>query len=67
MRWLGELAYLRTTTHHIEKWPATKEQVRKVRFIHQLVTRFIGGGENVEKDRRYFEEYEENGESEPAE
>ena len=57
-RWLGELAYLRTFTHHREKWPLTKERVQKVRFIYGLVVRFIQNGESVEKDRRYIEDFE---------
>lgn len=58
VRWLGDLAYLRTTTHHTEKWPATKEQVQRVKFIYELVVCFIQNGESVEKDKRYFEEFE---------
>ncbi len=52
------LAHLRTITHHKEKWPASKEQVRQVRFIHSLVVRHIKEGVPVERNRHYFEEFE---------
>jgi len=57
VRWLGKLASLRTITHHTEKWPATKSQVREVKFIHNLVITHIRDGIEVEKDKRYMEEF----------
>ena len=37
LKWVGELGVIRNTTHHPEKWPATKEQVRYVRKVHKYV------------------------------
>lgn len=36
--WLVHLNEIRNITHHEEKWPATKEQVRRVREIHAKLT-----------------------------
>ena len=35
--WLKRLNTVRNITHHIEKWPATKDQVKMVREIHAKV------------------------------
>lgn len=35
--WLVRLNAIRNTTHHKEKWPATKDEVRFVREIHRKV------------------------------
>ncbi|MDP8314441.1 MAG: DGQHR domain-containing protein [Candidatus Celaenobacter antarcticus] len=37
LEWLDKLNPIRNITHHREKWPATKEQVRFVREIHNKV------------------------------
>ena len=37
LEWLDKLNPIRNITHHREKWPATKEQVKYVRGIHQKV------------------------------
>lgn len=34
-KWLVELNTIRNITHHREKWPATKEQVKLIREIHK--------------------------------
>jgi DNA sulfur modification protein DndB len=38
LRWIKELNDIRNITHHAEKWPATKEQVAKVREISKMVS-----------------------------
>jgi len=37
LKWVAELSVIRNITHHVEKWPATKEQVKFVRDVHQFV------------------------------
>jgi len=37
LKWVSELSTIRNTTHHPEKWPATKDQVRYVRDVHKFV------------------------------
>jgi DNA sulfur modification protein DndB len=37
LKWVGELGVIRNITHHAEKWPATKEQVKYVREVHKYV------------------------------
>ena len=38
-QWLIDLNKVRNITHHTEKWPATKEQVKSVREIHGKLCR----------------------------
>jgi DNA sulfur modification protein DndB len=37
LKWLDDLNPIRNITHHREKWPATKKQVRLVREIHSKI------------------------------
>jgi len=57
VRWLGQLAGLRTITHHREKWPATKVQVREAKYIYSLVVMHIRDGLAVIKDKKYMAEF----------
>lgn len=42
LRWLVRLNEVRQSTHHPEKWPATKEQVALVRALHKkVVEKFV--------------------------
>ncbi|MCK4998292.1 MAG: DGQHR domain-containing protein [Anaerohalosphaera sp.] len=36
--WVVELNTIRNVTHHVEKWPATKKQVKRVREINAKLT-----------------------------
>lgn len=42
LEWLKDLNTIRNITHHAEKWPADKEQVKFVRKVHQLVMERMG-------------------------
>lgn len=37
LKWVHELSVIRNITHHVEKWPATKDQVNYVRDVHKFV------------------------------
>ncbi len=37
LKWLDDLNTIRNITHHREKWPATKDQVKLVRDVHRFV------------------------------
>lgn len=37
LKWIGDLSAIRNITHHVEKWPATKEQVKFVKEVYKHV------------------------------
>lgn len=37
LKWVADLSVIRNITHHVEKWPATKDQVKYVREVHKFI------------------------------
>jgi DNA sulfur modification protein DndB len=40
-KWMVELNTIRNITHHREKWPASKDQVKRIREIHQKLMKCL--------------------------